>query len=139
MINSLRIERSHDFDHIFSDLYTNVGGSQLGLKNLKKCIEILSEYYKEDENYSFQFNKIRLLENDFVQELDFLIKQGIKVDKNECYISFPKKYILENIPDSDIFKLKNYFCRLQACHSNNPLYINNTGLINRFKKEYNIE
>ena len=138
MINGIKFERTHDFDSIFSDFYTNIGGTQIGIKNLERCIKILKQYYKDDFYYIYSFSKNRFLDNGFSEELDYLVKQGIEVNIKKCCIKFPKKYITDNILDVDLSKLKTYFCKLESCFLDHQLYIDNVNLIYKFKKEYRL-
>lgn len=128
-----------DFNIFFDELWKNRHYSITSpLKHLKEDINFIQNYYKNSNNYYMSFSTKRLLEPDFFSEINDLINNGFKVDKENGTVEFPIKYIKDNITEGEISALKTHFKEVESNLSNTPLYIEHKNLFKKFKEEYHL-
>jgi hypothetical protein len=75
----------------------------------------------------------------FLTEIEILISKDLKVDKENGTIEFPIEYIKNNITEGEISGLKYHFRDIESKFKDNPLYIENKDLIDKFKEDYCIK
>lgn len=138
MTNNSTIQATNDFSTFFDKLWKNRNRVPLQVNNLDEDIEFLQNYYKNGKSYFVAFNTDRLIEPDFLAEIEGLISNGLKVDKLNGNVEFPIEYIKDNLTEGETSALKYHFKEVESRFNNNPLYAEHKELFTRFKEEYNL-